>query len=146
MRNVSVAVHTKMLFCRVMRKCTCIASFRPTVHTDPENAATENALFWKQVSGWKNQKTQPSCFHVDGESAYFPKRWHHHPTPQPLASDLWNLRCLITTTTTMADYCLCSCFLQLTRLVVKCESQQQFNLVIDSHKCFWFPCTSTSCL
>ena len=27
------------------RKCTCIASFWPTVHTDPKNAAPENALF-----------------------------------------------------------------------------------------------------
>ena len=29
-------------------------------------------------------------------------------------------------------------FLQLTRLVVECESQQQF----DPHSRFWFPCTS----
>ena len=41
----------------------------------------------------------------------------------------------------MADYCLCLWFLQLTRLVVECESQQQFNLIIDPHKRFWFPCS-----
>ena len=46
------------------------------------------------------------------------------------------------TTTIMADYCLCLCFLQLTRLVVECVLQQQFDLSIDSHKCFWFPCPS----
>ena len=33
-------------------------------------------------------------------------------------------------------------FLQLTRLVVECESQQQFDLIIGPHKRFWFPCTS----
>ena len=32
-------------------------------------------------------------------------------------------------------------FLQLTRLVVECESQQQFDLIIGPHKRFWFPCT-----
>ena len=58
--------------------------------------------FLKTVSGWRNPKTQPSCFHVDGESAYFPKRWRHCPTPRPLASDLWTPRRLITTT--MAAY------------------------------------------
>ena len=45
-------------------------------------------------------------------------------------------------TTTMADFCLCSCFLQLTRLVVGCQSQQQFHLINGPHKQFWFPCTS----
>ena len=78
---------------------------------------------------------------LDGKSIYFQKRWRHHPTPRPLASDLWTPRCLITTTT-IADYCLCLCLLQLTCLVVECESQQQFNLIIDLHKRFWFPCTS----
>ena len=33
-------------------------------------------------------------------------------------------------------------FLQPTRLVVECESQQQFDLIIGPHKRFWFPCTS----
>ena len=33
-------------------------------------------------------------------------------------------------------------FLQLTLLVVECESQQQFDLIIGPHKRFWFPCTS----
>ena len=42
----------------------------------------------------------------------------------------------------MADHCFCLCFLQLTRLVVGCESLQQFDLIIDPHKRFWFPCTS----
>ena len=32
-------------------------------------------------------------------------------------------------------------FLQLTHLVVECESQQQFDLIIGRHKRFWFPCT-----
>ena len=75
-------------------------------------------------------------------SPSFPYRWRHCPTPWPLASDLWTLQCLITTTTTVADYCLCSCFLQLTCIVFECESQQQFDLIIASHKQFWFPCTS----
>ena len=69
-------------------KHTHIALFWPTVHTDPENTAPENALFWNQVSGWRNPKMQPSRFHVDGESAYFPKRWRHRPTLRPVASDL----------------------------------------------------------
>ena len=67
-------------------------------------------------------------FPVYGKSSNFPKRWRHRPTPRPLAFDLWTPRRLITTT--MADYRLCSCFLQLTRLAVECESQQQFNLII----------------
>ena len=33
-------------------------------------------------------------------------------------------------------------FLQLTRLIVECESQQQFDLITGPHKRFWFPCTS----
>ena len=70
-----------------------------------------------------------------------PKRWRHHPSPRPLASDLWTPRHLITTTTT-ADYCLCSCFLQLTRFALECESQQQFNLINSPHKRLWFPSTS----
>ena len=32
-------------------------------------------------------------------------------------------------------------FLKLTRLVVECESQQQF-VITGPHKRFWFPCTS----
>ena len=36
---------------------------------------------------------------------------------------------------------LCSCFLQLTRLIVECESRQQFGLIIGPHKRFWFLCT-----
>ena len=59
--------------------------------------------------------------------------------------DLWTPRRLLTTTTTttttMADYMLCSCFLQLTRLIVECESRQQFGLIIGPHKRFWFLCT-----
>ena len=88
----------------LLQKCTCIASFWLTIHMDPENAAPEKALFWKRVSGWKNLKTQPSRFPVDTESAYFPKLWCHRPTPRPLASNLWPLRRLIRTTTTMADH------------------------------------------
>ena len=32
--------------------------------------------------------------------------------------------------------------LSLTCLVVKCKSQQQFDLITGPHKRFWFPCTS----
>ena len=32
-------------------------------------------------------------------------------------------------------------FLQLTCLVVECESQQQFDLMTGPYKRFWFPCT-----
>ena len=91
-------------------------------------------FFWKQVSGWKNPKTQPSRSRVDSKYAYFPKRWRHRPSPR---------RLITTTTTTMADYCLCSCFLQITRLVVECESQQQFDLIIGPYKRSRFSCTST---
>ena len=88
----------------LLQKCTCIASFWSTVQMDPENAAPENALFWKWVSGWKNPKTQPSCSRVQSESTYFPKRWRQQPIPRPLTSDLWTPRRLITTT--MVDYML----------------------------------------
>ena len=81
----------------LLRKRTCIASFWPTVHTDPENAAPENTIFWKRVSGWRNPKMQPSRSHVDSESAYFPKRWPHRPALR---------RLITTTTTTMAAYML----------------------------------------
>ena len=62
--------------------------------------------FLKPVSGWKNPKTMPLRSRVDGKSAYFAYRWRHRPTPRPLAFDLLTLHCLITTTTTMADYML----------------------------------------
>ena len=58
----------------LLRKRKRIVSFWPIVHTDPENAVPEHTLFWKRVSGWRNPKTQPSRFHVDCKSAYFPKR------------------------------------------------------------------------
>ena len=58
--------------------------------------------------------------------------------PRPLAFNLWTPQHLITTTTTttttMADYCLRSYFLQLTRLIVECKWQQQFDLIIGPHK------------
>ena len=43
--------------------------------------------------------------------------------------------------------CVCAAediepFLQLTCLVVECELQQQFDLIIGPHKRFWFPCIS----
>ena len=138
-------IHTETLLSVNAR----FASFWLIVHMDHVNAVSENALFWNWVSGWEKPKAQPSCFCVDSESTYFPFRWRHHPTPWPLAFDLWTPQRLITTTTTMADYCLCSCFLQLTRLVVEYESQQQFNFIIGPHKRFWFPCSghflSSSC-
>ena len=80
----------------LLQKCTCIASFWLIVHIDPENA-----LFWKRV-----QKRSPPFFMWTANPHTFQKWWHHHPTPRPLASDLWTPRRLITTTTTMADYML----------------------------------------
>ena len=86
-------------------------------------------------SAWKHTFLKPGLRVEKSENAIAP----------PL--DLWTLRHSIsTTTTTTADYCLCSCFLLLTRLVVECESQQQFDLIIDPHKWFWFPCTCHYCL
>ena len=38
----------------LLRKCTCIASFWPTVHTDPENTAPENGS-----QGGKIRKRSP---------------------------------------------------------------------------------------
>ena len=106
--------HKQHILCS---QCACVSMCSPqtahytglvAIHTDPENAAPENTLFWKRVSGWKNTKSQPSPFHVDSKSAYLPKRWHHRPTPRPLDSDLWTPQRPITTTTTttMADYML----------------------------------------
>ena len=46
-------------FCTFMWKYTCIASFWPTIHTYPENTATENALFWNRSQGGKIQKRSP---------------------------------------------------------------------------------------
>ena len=117
----------------LLRKRTRIASFWPTVHTDPENA-----LFWKRVSGWRNPKTQPSRFHVDGESAYFPKRWRHRPTSHNNNNNNNNggLHACICATEDISP------FLQLTLLVVEWELQQQFSLINGPHKRLWFPCTS----
>ena len=49
----------------------------------------------------------------------------------------------------MADYMLVfvpqtilNLILQLTPLVVECESQQHFNLINSPHKGFWIPCNS----
>ena len=58
------------------------------------------------VSGWKTPYTLPLRSRVDSESTFFANRWHHRPTHRPLAFDLFTLQCLITTTTTMADYIL----------------------------------------
>ena len=94
---------------------------------------------WKRTllkTGLRVENMAPHS-HVDSESTYFP------PSPHPSTSDLWTPWHLIATTTTMVDYCLC--FLQRTRLVVECESQQQFDLIINPHKRFWFPCTSHFC-
>ena len=93
----------------LLQKRTRIALFWPTVHMDPENTAPENTLFWNRVSGWRNPKMQPSRFHVDGESTYFPKRWRHRPTTRPLASDLWTPRRLITQQQQWWTTCSCSC-------------------------------------
>ena len=46
---------------------------------------------------------------LDSDSTNFAYRWRHRPTPRPLALDLLTLRCLMTTTTTMADYMLVYC-------------------------------------
>ena len=89
-----------VLFTRTWGKDQLVLWGRPH-----ENAHVEHRFvrpttrILKTQSGWRNQKTQPSSFHVD-------HRWRHRSTPRPL-----NPRRLITTTTTMADYCLCSCFL-----------------------------------
>ena len=122
------------------------------LNTDASVRPTTSST-WKHTSlkpGLRVEKSENAALasHVDGKSVYFTKQWRHHPTPRPLASDLWTLQSLITTTTTttMADDCLCSCFLQLARLVVACEAQQQFDLIIGPHKSFWFPCASHFCL
>ena len=54
-------VHTETLFSVNAN----FASFWLIVHTDPVNAL--------RVSGWKNPDLLPLRFHVDGESAYFPR-------------------------------------------------------------------------
>ena len=83
---------------------------------------------------------------LDSKSTYFVYWWCHHPAPWPLAFNLLTPRRLITTTTTtVADYMLVFVLqkiLSLTCLVVKCKSQQQFDLITGPHKRFWFPCTS----
>ena len=62
------AVHTKTLFCE---NAHVLHRFG-----QPSTPTHHSALFWKWVSGWRNPKTQPSRFHVDGKSAYFPKQMH----------------------------------------------------------------------
>ena len=106
---------------------------------------------WKR-SAWKHTFLKTGLRVEKSENAALPfscpwwmANLHTFPNNDAISPplDLWNLWRLITTTTiTMADYCLCSCFLQCTRLVVECESQQQFDLIIDPHKRFWFPWTS----
>ena len=119
----------------------CFASFWPIVLMYPANA-----LFWNLVSGWKNLKTPPLHSRLDSETAYFACWWCHRSTPRPLAFNLWTPGRLIPTAITMADYMLVFVLQKilslLTRLVVECESQQQFDLIISPHKRFWFPCTS----
>ena len=108
------------LYCQ----CTCYELFWLIVHTDPENA-----LFWK--TGWKRSPRVFVCT----------ANLHTFRIDDTIAThlDLWTLwRC----TTAMVDYCLCSCFFQLTHFVVECELQQQFDLFISPHKQFWFPCAS----
>ena len=60
-------------------------------------------FFENGSQGGEIPKTQPSRFHVDSVSTYFPKRWRYRPTPRPLASDLWTPQHLTTTTTMAAD-------------------------------------------
>ena len=117
-----------------MRKRTRIASFWPTVHTDPEITATENLKTGLRVEKSENTALPFLCgrrIRILSETM----------TPSPHPSDLRTPR-HITTPTAMADDCLCLCFLQFAHLVVECESQQQFDLIIDPYKRFWFPGTS----
>ena len=120
----------------------CIASFWPTGHMDPEKAASENALFWKRVSGWKDPKMQPFRSRVDSESAYFPKRWRHRPTPRPLASNLWTH--LITTTynNNNGGLLLVFMFLATYSPCSRVWVTAAVDLINDPNKRFWFLCTS----
>ena len=135
-------VLTTTLFCENAR----VASFWPTVHTDPENTAPENTLFWKRVSGWRNPITQPSRFHVDGILSEMMAA-----LPRPSTSCLRPLSPATSHNNNNNNGGLharvraaedIEPFLQLTHIVVECESQQQFDLINGPHQRFWFPCTS----
>ena len=122
----SGAVHTKTLF------------WENAIHMDPENAAPENTLFWKWVSGWRNPKTQPSRSRVDGESAYFPKRWRHRPAPRLVAFDLWTPTTSHNSTTTNNSGLRARVVLQK----ILSPSCNLLDLITGPHKRLWFTCTS----
>ena len=117
----------------LLRKRTCIASFWPTVHTDPENA-----LFKKRVSGWRNPKTQPSRFSCGRRIRILSKTmtpWPHPVTSHNNNNNNGGLHAHVRAAEDIEP------FLRLTRLVVECEWQQQFGLINGPHKRFWFPST-----
>ena len=94
------------------------------------------------VSGWKKTKTLPLHFLVDNESAYLLTSCLQPLNPATSHNNNNNKN-----NNGRLHACVCAAediepFLQLTCLVVECESQQQFDLINGPHKRFWFPCTS----
>ena len=117
--------------------------FWSIVHTDPENAVPENALFLK--TGLRVEKSENAALLFSWGLSNMMT-----PSPRPSTSCLWPLNPttshnnnnnggLHARVRAAEDI---EPFLQLTRLVVECESQQQFDLITGPHKRFWFPCTS----
>ena len=106
-----------------------------------------NSLQMNPVNAeWKNPKTLPLPSCLDSESAYFAYQWHHRPTPWPLAFDLFAPATSHNNNNNNGRLHDCVHAAEdikvTTRLVVECESQQQFDLIIGPHKRFWFPWTS----
>ena len=66
-------------------KRTHIASFWPTVHTDPENTAPENALFWNQVM--EKSKNAALPFSCGRRICILSKTMK--PSPHPSTCCLW---------------------------------------------------------
>ena len=133
----------------LLRKCTRIASFWPTVHTDPENAAPENAHFLKMGLKVKKSKNTALPFSCEQRIRILSKTMA--PWPHPSTSCLRPLNPATSHNNNNNNGGLHACvratediepFSQLTCLVVKCKSQQQFDLINGPHKRFWFPCTS----
>ena len=108
---------------------------KPIVHMD-----RGNPVFRNLVSGWRCfeytvlafSRGQPICVLCV------------LMTPSPF-NLLTPQRLTTTTTTTTADYMLVFVLQKMLSLVVECESQQQFDLIISPHKRFWFSSTGHFC-
>jgi len=64
-------------YARKIWKRSFISTVKPTAHTNPSR---KRSFFWKRSASWRDLKTPPFRFHVNGkhfENGDFRKQWRH---------------------------------------------------------------------